>query len=192
MSGARNSSRAPRTIFVLPSATTRQRTQRRFNTDARASRQGASNKDVLASKRAALGPAPTVNLGNLLGASSSSSSLKYKASAKGHANDVSVGASGGPRSMTESLPPALTTTSQPHALEATNEDRTVNCKEPRPSKAPDQVRGGPILPLRRVCEGLFGRRVPAVVEATTRAAVRQGNGRSTVQAVSPSLRLIMA
>ena len=53
-------------------------------------------------------------------------------------------------------------------MEATNEDRTVNCKEPRPSKAPDHVRGGPILPRRRVWEGLFGRRVPAVVEATTR------------------------
>ena len=94
--------------------------------------------------------------------------------------------------MTESLPPALTTTSHPHALEATNEDRTVNSREPRPSKAPDQVRGGPILPLRLVWEGLFGRRVPAVVEATTRAAVRQGSGRSTVQAVSPSLRRMMA
>ena len=94
--------------------------------------------------------------------------------------------------MTESLPPALTTTSHPHRLEATNEDRTVNCREPLPSKAPDHVRGGPIRPLRLVWEGLFGRRVPAVVEATTRAAVRQGSGRSTVQAVSPSLRLIMA
>ena len=74
MSGARNSSRAPRTIFVLPPATTLHRTQRRFSTDARASRQGASKRDVLASNKAARGPAPTVSFGNLLGASWPSSS----------------------------------------------------------------------------------------------------------------------
>ena len=81
MSGARSSSRAPRTIFVLPSATTRQRTHLLFNTDALASLQGASKRDVLASNKAARGPAPTVSFGNLLGASSSSSSTPGEAAA---------------------------------------------------------------------------------------------------------------
>ena len=59
MSGARNSKRAPRTIFVDPSATTRHRTHLLLSTEARANRQGASSSDVLASNSAARGPAPS-------------------------------------------------------------------------------------------------------------------------------------